>query len=99
MSIAVIHHLSTEENRYSSINEMLRVCKPGGNVLISLWALEQPETSRFNFILGDNYVKWGLTKRYYHIYNKETIEKFLQPYNVKSLVLDQGNYFINLFKI
>ena len=61
MSIAVIHHLSCEEDRYKSINEMLRVCKPGGKVLISLWAFEQPEKSRFNFILGDNYVKWDAT--------------------------------------
>lgn len=98
ISIAVIHHLSTEKDRYQAINEMLRVCKPGGNILISTWAVEQPNTSRFKFVLGANYVKWEDTTRYYYIYGRETISNFLRPYNVKSLVLDQGNYFINLVK-
>lgn len=99
ISIAVIHHLSKESDRHKAIKEMLRVCKPGGKVLFSTWALEQPCTSRFSFDLGDNFVKWEDTKRYYYIYDKENINSFLKGYSVESLVLDQGNYFINLVKI
>lgn len=98
ISIAVIHHLSKESDRHKAIKEMLRVCKPGGKVLFSTWALEQPCTSRFSFDLGDNFVKWEDTKRYYYIYGRETISNFLRPYNIESLVLDQGNYFIKLIK-
>lgn len=98
ISIAVIHHLSTEKDRYQAINEMLRVCKPNGKILISTWAVEQPDKSRFKFVLGPNYVKWENTFRYYYIYGKETISNFLRSYNVESMVLDQGNYFINLVK-
>ena len=98
ISIAVIHHLSIEKDRYKSINEMLRVCKPGGKILISIWALEQPSNSRFNFVLGNNYVKWINTQRYYYIYDTKTIINFLKPYNVESLILDQGNFFINIIK-
>lgn len=98
ISIAVIHHLSTEKYRQKSINEMLRVCKSNGKVLISTWAFEQPDMSKFNFIPGDNNVKWNITKRYYYIYDRENIVKFLEPYNVESLLLDKGNYFINLLK-
>lgn len=39
--IAVIHHYSTIERRSKAIAELLRVTKPGGKVLISVWALEQ----------------------------------------------------------
>lgn len=98
ISIAVIHHLSKESDRHKAITEMLRVCKPGGKVLFSTWALEQPCTSRFSFDLGDNFVKWEDTKRYYYIYDRENINNFLKDYSVESLVLDQGNYFINLVK-
>ena len=98
ISIAVIHHLSKESDRHKAIKEMLRVCKPGGKVLFSTWASEQPCTSRFSFDLGDNFVKWEDTKRYYYIYGRETISNFLRPYNIESLVLDQGNYFIKLIK-
>lgn len=99
ISIAVIHHLSKESDRHKAINEMLRVCKPGGKILFSTWALEQPCTSRFNFVLGDNFVKWEDTKRYYYIYDKQNINSFLKDYSVESLVLDQGNYFIKLIKV
>lgn len=67
ISIAVIHHLSNENDRINALNEMLRVCKPGGKILVSVWALEQNKDSRFKFQLGDNLVKWEDTTRYYHI--------------------------------
>lgn len=39
--IAVIHHLSTADRRLAAIKELIRIIKPGGRVLISVWALEQ----------------------------------------------------------
>ncbi|XP_053208768.1 alkylated DNA repair protein alkB homolog 8-like [Panonychus citri] len=39
--IAVIHHLSSEERRVSSLNEMSRILIPGGTGLVYVWALEQ----------------------------------------------------------
>jgi len=41
ISIAVIHHLSTEERRANAIREILRIAKPGGLVLVYVWAMEQ----------------------------------------------------------
>ncbi|XP_048837513.1 LOW QUALITY PROTEIN: alkylated DNA repair protein alkB homolog 8 [Brienomyrus brachyistius] len=41
ISIAVIHHFSTQERRLSAIKELIRLLKPGGRALISVWALEQ----------------------------------------------------------
>ncbi|XP_009143761.2 tRNA (carboxymethyluridine(34)-5-O)-methyltransferase [Brassica rapa] len=45
ISIAVLHHLSTEERRTSAVNELVRVVKPGGFVLITVWAAEQEDES------------------------------------------------------
>ncbi|KAJ8298479.1 hypothetical protein KUTeg_025010 [Tegillarca granosa] len=39
--IAVIHHLSTQERRKNAVKELLRVVRPGGKVLIYVWAMEQ----------------------------------------------------------
>ncbi|XP_075054923.1 tRNA (carboxymethyluridine(34)-5-O)-methyltransferase ALKBH8 [Mixophyes fleayi] len=41
ISIAVIHHFSTEERRLSAIQELTRLLKTGGKALIYVWAMEQ----------------------------------------------------------
>ena len=39
--IAVVHHLSTEERRLAALKELVRIVKPGGRILIYVWAMEQ----------------------------------------------------------
>lgn len=39
--IAVIHHLSSEERRLNALFEMVRVLRPGGTLLVYVWAMEQ----------------------------------------------------------
>lgn len=39
--IAVIHHLSSEQRRLKALVEMARVLRPGGNMLVYVWAMEQ----------------------------------------------------------
>ncbi|KAL4646957.1 hypothetical protein GN956_G7704 [Arapaima gigas] len=41
ISVAVIHHFSTQERRLAAIRELVRVLRPGGRVLLYVWALEQ----------------------------------------------------------
>ncbi|KAK3028848.1 hypothetical protein RJ639_037692 [Escallonia herrerae] len=48
ISIAVLHHLSTEDRRKKAINELVRVVKKGGLVLITVWAVEQEDRSLLN---------------------------------------------------
>ena len=43
ISIAVLHHLSTEIRRKKAIEELVRVVKKGGLVLITVWAVEQED--------------------------------------------------------
>ena len=45
ISIAVLHHLSTEHRRQKAIEELVRVVKKGGLVLITVWAKEQEDCS------------------------------------------------------
>ncbi|KAL4559057.1 hypothetical protein LXL04_031190 [Taraxacum kok-saghyz] len=48
ISIAVLHHLSTENRRKKAIDELVRVVKKGGHVLITVWAVEQEDKSLLN---------------------------------------------------
>ena len=48
ISIAVLHHLSTENRRRKAIEELVRVVKKGGLVLITVWAVEQEDRTLIN---------------------------------------------------
>ncbi|MQM11298.1 hypothetical protein Taro_044206 [Colocasia esculenta] len=45
ISIAVLHHLSTESRRRKAIEELVRVVRKGGHVIITVWAVEQEDKS------------------------------------------------------
>ncbi|KAK6938190.1 Methyltransferase type 11 [Dillenia turbinata] len=59
ISIAVLHHLSTEERRKRAVCELIRVVKRGGLVLITVWAKEQEDKTLLNkwTPLSDKYVE------------------------------------------
>ena len=81
--IAVIHHLSTPEKRKKAIDEVIRVTKNGGKILLLVWALEQPENSRRKFEKQDNMVTWKSKKgdlmgeRYYYVFKKDELENLI----------------------
>jgi ubiquinone/menaquinone biosynthesis C-methylase UbiE len=94
--VAVYHHLDNDKDRQTSLNEMHRVLKKGGNAFIQVWAMEQPFNSRRKFMKRDEYVPWKnkdgtILHRYYHIYPKEELEK-----EILKLTIHNDN---NLFKI
>ncbi|XP_022795895.1 alkylated DNA repair protein alkB homolog 8-like [Stylophora pistillata] len=41
LCIAVLHHLATAERRLVGLKELVRITRPGGLVLVYVWALEQ----------------------------------------------------------
>lgn len=95
ISIAVIHHFDKEEDRIMSINELIRVLKPGGKLLFTVWAFESDEYSKKkNFKVGDNIVKFNKSERYYYIYNRVNFEEFcsyIKGVN-KEIGWDRGNW-------
>ena len=46
ISIAMIHHFSTEERRIAAIKELLRILNSSGQALLYVWALEQKDSRR-----------------------------------------------------
>ena len=107
LCIAVIHHLSTIDKRIKSINELIRVTKPGGKILILVWALEQESNSKRKFTKQENYVDWKnkskqlLGKRYYYVFKKNELENLVSSINVKIVksFYEKGNHGVILEKV
>jgi len=61
LSIAVLHHLSTEPRRVRALSEAARLLRPGGELLVYCWSYEQDEEksrSRHRFEGQDVLVPW-----------------------------------------
>jgi ubiquinone/menaquinone biosynthesis C-methylase UbiE len=103
ISIAVIHHLTTRDERIAGIRELIRITKPGGKILIYVWAFEQPAGSKRKFTSYDEMVpfinKDGTTHyRYYHLYTDGELHGEVMEANPTLNVIDShmemGNYVI-----
>ncbi|KAJ1929977.1 tRNA methyltransferase, has a role in tRNA modification [Tieghemiomyces parasiticus] len=66
LSIAVIHHLSTPERRCAAVREMVRILRPGGQLLVFVWALEQKGKRRFDQTQQDFMVPWVIPMNSVH---------------------------------
>ncbi|KAJ3212927.1 Alkylated DNA repair protein alkB 8 [Entophlyctis luteolus] len=62
LSIAVIHHFASFARRVAAVRELARVLRPGGKMLVFVWALEQEDRSKRRFEKQDVFVPWNLTK-------------------------------------
>ncbi len=43
ISVGVLHHFASFERRLQSVKELARILKPGGQILIYVWAWEQKQ--------------------------------------------------------
>ena len=96
--IAVIHHLSTVEKRKKAIEELERVTKKGGKILVLVWAFEQEKDSRRKFITQENFVDWRdkqqnlLGKRYYYVFQKNELESLIDEKKIEKSFYEKGNW-------
>jgi tRNA (uracil-5-)-methyltransferase TRM9 len=61
ISIAVVHHFSSAARRLGALRELCRIVRPGGYVLVTVWALEQANKT---FPDQDVFVPWHYQHRF-----------------------------------
>ncbi len=80
LSIAVVHHLSSYQRRMKSLRELVRILRPGGKLLIQVWAMKQPDDSRRKFTKQDNLVEFQTSDkkikeyRFYHVFRENELD-------------------------
>ena len=89
--VAVIHHLSTVENRIKAIQELYRVIKPDGLIFIQVWATTARNDKQFIHITDNDYfVTWYVDKttkikRYYHLFERDELIELCKICNINIL--------------
>lgn len=100
LSIAVIHHFCTEERRLKAINELIRICKPNGRILIYVWAKNDNLNTNDNYVLWEN--KNEIQKRYYHFFDNNELDALClktQKCTVEKSYFDRENFAVIIKKI
>ncbi|KAF7684091.1 putative methyltransferase [Astathelohania contejeani] len=82
LSIAVVHHLTTEERRNKCFQEMHRVLAPNGKALVYVWSSEYKNKSKFRSAGlksdQDVFASWNGSfekVRFYHLYTLGELEE------------------------
>ncbi|KAJ2161165.1 tRNA methyltransferase, has a role in tRNA modification [Coemansia sp. RSA 552] len=110
ISIAVIHHFSSVERRLKAVQELLRVVRPGGSILVFAWALEQSGRRKFDPNTPDVLVPWVVPgsrdqesgqdrvyHRYYHLFRDGELTKLFEDTGACSVVesgYDRDNWYV-----
>lgn len=74
LCIAVLHHMASVERRYAVIAELVRITRPGGEVMVQAWAFEQGLDSKRVFDSQDTMVPWKLNKRFFSDEDRSTLD-------------------------
>ena len=90
LSIAVVHHLSTHERRTRAMEEMKRVLRSGGRMLVYVWGNSARGKRKFSRAPGetedDCFATWNLrsdARRYYHLYGAEELLRLCSESGLK----------------
>lgn len=100
--IATLHNIKTAEKRKKTLLELKRVLKPGAEALITVLSKSH---KRVKNKPKDCFVPWTVNnkkyQRYYHIYDKEELEKLLKGVGFKILkiwIWENKNIFVIIQK-
>ncbi|CAI5473570.1 unnamed protein product [Closterium sp. Yama58-4] len=80
ISVAVLHHLSSEARRKHALKEMLRVVRRGGRVLVTVWAREQENPEQEG--VGSGAVRPGGGSEQGKSTGAEASQEFLVPWHL-----------------
>ena len=79
IAIATYHHVQGSEARFSAIDDLRRVLKPGGEALITVWNRWQPG---FWFRPKETFVSWQTKEevlyRYYYLFSRHELENMVR---------------------
>ena len=106
ISIAVVHHLETHENRLAFLLELLRCVRVNGRILVTIWALQKHKPRWIHIGGGDFLIPWNDSRemRFYHLFSKEDVEKTildlsrLAPLASATFTFERDNWYIEFFK-
>tara|TARA_B100001057_G_C22816966_1_gene937841 strand:- start:122 stop:757 length:636 start_codon:yes stop_codon:yes gene_type:complete len=108
ISIAVIHHLYKEEDRKQAIDELIRITKSGGKIMIYVWAFipskHKEQDSMIPWKLQDKYRdtnhnnKQNIINRYYHLFIKDELLNLvdISKASIDNYYNDYNNWIIEL---
>lgn len=102
LSIAVIHHFCTRERRLLALSELFRILKVNGKILIYVWSHEQ---QKFEKDSKDTFLKWtnqsddNIFYRYYHLFEKDELEKLIIHNFPNISIVESGNQCHNWYVI
>ncbi len=106
LAIASFHHLPSQKLRQKSLNEIYRILKKNGILIISVWNLFQKKykkyiwQSRIRHILSfgkydwrDTFIPWGKTgvKRYYYAFKTQELRNLLQENGFTKILEEYKN--------
>jgi len=98
-SISVFHHIPSEEFRLKFLEEIKRILRPKGILILTVWNLWQKRyfllLLKFSILklffrsrldVKDIFIPWGKKiDRYFHCFTKSEIEKLIKKVNLKIL--------------
>ena len=101
ISIAVIHHFSTEERRIQALGELFRILKPTGKILIYVWAYEQQKFKNIDknaMIPWNNQTDGQILKRFYYLFSWKELDALVTNNFPNINILESGcqsyNYYL-----
>ena len=86
ISIAVVHHLSTNALRRRFLHHLIRVLRSGGSALITVWAMEKDTSglktkSNRGYEKSDVMVKWQLQKKFSDKGEEELYQRYYHMFH------------------
>ena len=93
MCVAVIHHLSTNSRRRKALEELVRITKPGGSILIEVFSNQYinkgEHKDKVVYECDDDqnaYLKLGNNKLYYYGFKKGELEDIIVTLNNVTII-------------